>query len=151
MVLIHAPQENPMLKSLVAIAALMLFGYPTGQPAGAPVQTAPAQATAIPADAAAMTNPTKPTAESLAKARKMYGYDCSMCHGDAGNGKGDLAVDLKLTLKDFTNAETMKTVTDGEMFWVIQNGIGKMPGEGDRLKPDDTWSMVVVVRSFAKK
>ena len=140
-----------MLKSLVAIAALMFFGYPTGQTAGAPVQTAPAPATAIPPEAAAMTNPIKPTADSLAKAKKMYGYDCSMCHGDTGNGKGDLAVDLKLTLKDFTDAETMKTVTDGQMFWVIQNGIGKMPGEGERLKPDDTWNMVVFVRNFAKK
>ena len=140
-----------MLKPLVAIAALMLFGYPTRQPARALEQTAPAQATAVPAEAASMTNPIKPTAESLAKAKKMYGYDCSMCHGDTGNGKGDLAVDLKLKLKDFTNPEDMKTVTDGEMFWVIQNGIGKMPGEGERLKQDDTWNMVVVVRNFAKK
>lgn len=140
-----------MLKPLVAIAALMLFGYPTRQPVAAPEQTAPAPSTAVPAEAAAMTNPIKPTAESLAKARKMYGYDCSMCHGDTGNGKGDLAVDLKLTLKDFTDAEAMKSVTDGQMFWIIQNGIGKMPGEGDRLKMDETWSMVVLVRNFAKK
>jgi mono/diheme cytochrome c family protein len=140
-----------MLKPLVAITALMLFGYPARQPAGPSEQTAPAQATAVPAEAAALTNPIKPTAESLAKAKKMYGYDCSMCHGDTGNGQGDLAVDLKLKLKDFTNPEDMKTVTDGEMFWVIQNGIGKMPGEGERLKQDDTWNMVVLVRNFAKK
>lgn len=139
-----------MLKPLLAITALMLFGYPTPQPAGRPEQAAPAPA-AIPAEAASMTNPIKPTPESLAKARKMYGYDCAMCHGDTGNGKGDLAADLKLKLKDLTDPEVMKTMTDGEMFWVIQNGIGKMPGEGDRLKPDDVWNMVVVVRSFSKK
>ncbi len=139
-----------MLKPFVAITALLLFAYPTRQPADAPAQAAPAPA-AIPAEAASMINPVKPTPESLAKAKKMYGYDCSMCHGDTGNGKGDLAVDLKLKLKDFTDLEAMKTVTDGQMFWIIQNGIGKMPGEGDRLKPDDTWNMVVLVRNFAKK
>ena len=140
-----------MLKPLVAITALLLLGYPTRQPVGAHEQAAQATPTTIPAEAASMTNPIRPTPESLAKARKMYGYDCSMCHGDSGNGKGDLAVELKLKIKDFTDVETMKPVTDGEMFWVIQNGIGKMPGEGDRLKTDDLWNMVVVVRNFAKK
>ena len=140
-----------MRKTMVAIAALMLFGYPIRQPADASEQAVPAQATAIPAEAATMTNPIKPTAESLAKAKKMYGYDCSMCHGDSGDGKGDLGVDLKLKLKDFTDGDSMKTMTDGEIFWVIKNGIGKMPGEGDRLTPEATWNMVVVVRNFAKK
>ena len=81
----------------------------------------------------------------------MYGYDCAMCHGDNGNGKGDLSKELKLTTKDFTDPAVMSAMSDGEMFWVIQNGIGKMPGEGDRLKTDDVWNMVVYLRSFAKK
>jgi len=140
-----------MLKPPVAIAALALFSFPTSQPAQAPVQAAPAQPATIPADAASKTNPVKPTAESLAKAKKMYGYDCSMCHGDTGNGKGDLSTDTKMNLKDFTDPAVQSAMSDGEMFWVIQNGLGKMPGEGDRLKSDDLWSMVVYIRSFAKK
>ena len=138
-----------MLKSLAALMALMIFGNPTPQPAQAPAQAAPAAT--IPADAASMTNPIKPTTESLAKAKKMYGYDCAVCHGDTGNGKGDLSADGKLKIKDFTDPAVQTTMTDGEMFWVIQNGIGKMPGEGDRLKTDDLWNMVVYIRSFAKK
>ena len=140
-----------MLKPPVAIAALALFSFPTSQPAQAQVQAAPAQPATIPADAASKTNPVKPTAESLAKAKKMYGYDCSMCHGDTGNGKGDLSTDTKMNLKDFTDPAVQSAMSDGEMFWVIQNGLGKMPGEGERLKSDDLWSMVVYIRSFAKK
>ena len=34
-------------------------------------------------------NPVPPTGESLAEARKMFGYNCAMCHGKAGDGKGD--------------------------------------------------------------
>src|SRR5260370_7566256 len=34
----------------------------------------------IPPEDAAKVNPVKPTPESLAKGKKMYGYDCAMCH-----------------------------------------------------------------------
>ncbi len=42
-------------------------------------------------------------------------------------------------------------MTDGEIFYIIKNGKGSMTGEGERLKADDLWNMVVLVRSFAKK
>ena len=38
---------------------------------------------------AKMVNPVKPTAESLSQGKKYYGYDCAMCHGATGIGKGD--------------------------------------------------------------
>ena len=38
----------------------------------------------------ARTNPVKPTPEGLAAARRVFGYDCAMCHGAQGDGKGDL-------------------------------------------------------------
>ncbi|HEX8896866.1 MAG TPA: hypothetical protein VF783_26375, partial [Terriglobales bacterium] len=41
-----------------------------------------------PADIPKMVNPVRPTAESLAQGKKYYGYDCLMCHGQSGNGKG---------------------------------------------------------------
>jgi len=81
----------------------------------------------------------------------MYGYDCAMCHGEKGDGKGDLAADQKLVLKDYTDPLALKDMTDGEMYYIIKNGKGQMPGEGDREKPDDLWNMVILVRSLAKK
>jgi mono/diheme cytochrome c family protein len=81
----------------------------------------------------------------------MYGYDCAMCHGANGNGKGDVVADLKLTLKDYTDPAALKDLSDGELFYIIKNGKGQMPPEGDRAKPEDLWNMVILVRSFAKK
>lgn len=124
---------------------LTLFLYPPS-----PQQT-PAGPAPIPADAATLANPAKPTAASQAQAKKMYGYDCAMCHGANGNGKGDLVADLKLSLKDFTDPTALKDKSDGELFYIIKNGIGQMPPEGDRGKPDDIWNMVIYVRSLAKK
>lgn len=115
-------------------------------------QAASAQApAAIPADAAKMTNPVTPTAESQTRAKKIYGYDCALCHGANGNGKGDVVADLKLTLKDWTDPAALKDTSDGEMFYVIKNGKGQMPPEGERAKDTEVWNMVILIRSFSKK
>jgi mono/diheme cytochrome c family protein len=134
-----------MLKLVFVLPGLLLFALSPQPPAAAP---APA---AMPADAATLVNPIKPTAESQARAKKVYGYDCAMCHGANGNGKGDLVADMKLNLKDYTDPAALKDMPDGEIFYIIKNGKGQMSGEGDRAKPEDLWNMVVLVRSFAKK
>jgi mono/diheme cytochrome c family protein len=134
-----------MLKPLFFLPALLLFARSPQQPAAPPAQTS------IPAEAARMVNPVKPTPESQARAKKMYGYDCAMCHGANGNGKGDVVADLKLTLKDYTDPAALKDLSDGELFYIIKNGKGQMSAEGDRAKPEDLWNMVILVRSFAKK
>lgn len=99
---------------------------------------------------AAKANPVKPTPESLAKGKKMYGIDCAMCHGNSGDGKGDLGADYK-NMPDFTNSDTLKNRTDGELFYVTRNGKGDMPPEDARAKDDDIWNMVNYVRAFKKK
>jgi len=101
--------------------------------------------------AADMKNPVKPTAESQAKAKQLYGIDCSMCHGDNGNGKTDLATSMGLTLPDFTDPKALDGHLDGEMFNVIRNGKDKMPGE-DKARANDTevWNLILYVRGFAK-
>jgi mono/diheme cytochrome c family protein len=134
-----------MLKALFILPALLFFALVPQQPAANP---APAT---IPAEAAHMVNPVKPTPDSQARAKKMYGYDCAVCHGATGNGKGDIVADLKLTLKDFTDPAALKDLSDGELFYIIKNGKGQMPPEGDRMKPEELWNMVILVRSFSKK
>jgi mono/diheme cytochrome c family protein len=132
-----------MLKPLFALLAFLIFA-PLQQPAAPPAQST------IPADAAHLVNPVKPTPESQAKVKKMYGYDCAMCHGATGNGKGDVT-DLKPAPRDYTDPAALKDLSDGEIFYIIKNGKGQMPPDGGRTKPDDIWNMVILVRSFAKK
>jgi mono/diheme cytochrome c family protein len=105
----------------------------------------------VPPEIAKQTNPVKPTPASLAQAKKTYGFDCAMCHGKDGDGKGDLAADMKLQLADYRDPASLKDKTDGELFYIIQKGKGDMTGEGDRAKPDDIWSMVNYIRAFAAK
>lgn len=155
-----------MWKEIAALSALLLFGISgapqqteqsaqqTAKPPGQTEKTAPAPAAAtfvIPSDIAKQPNPIKPTAASIAAGKQMYGYDCAMCHGANGSGKGDLAAEMKLTLKDYRDAAALKDTTDGEIFYIIQKGKGDMTGEGDRQKPEEIWNMINYVRSLSKK
>jgi cytochrome c5 len=114
-----------------------------------PAQEAPSNA--APSPAAPAVNPVKPTPESQAHAKKIWGYDCAMCHGEKGNGKGDVVEAMKLTMKDYTDPAALKDMTDGQLFDIIKNGKGQMPGEGERAKPDDVWNLVILIRSMSKK
>lgn len=96
-------------------------------------------------------NPVKPTAEGLAAARKIYGYDCAMCHGDKGDGKGDIVESMQLTMHDWADSASLTGKTDGELFYIITKGKGKMMGEGDRVPPTMRWNLVNLVRSYSKK
>jgi mono/diheme cytochrome c family protein len=102
-------------------------------------------------DASKLVNPVKATPESLAQGKKSFGFDCAMCHGKEGAGDGDLAESMHLKLKDYRDAATLKQLTDGEIYAIIQNGKGQMTGEEGRLKAEQIWNVVNYVRSLAKK
>jgi mono/diheme cytochrome c family protein len=127
---------------LLLIAPAAGGGKPSQEPAAPPAGP----------PAPAVNNPVKPSQESQAKAKKTYGYDCAMCHGATGDGKTDLAKDMKLTLNDWTDPKSLGTLTDGQLFQTIRNGKDKMPAEdASRAKDDDVWNLVIYVRNLAKK
>jgi mono/diheme cytochrome c family protein len=136
--------EAFVLKPIFVLLVLISAGW-VQQP------VAPTAQAVAPADAKSMVNPVKATPTSLAQAKKMYGYDCAICHGEKGDGKGEIAAEQKPPLKDWTDPAALKDTTDGELFYYIKNGKGNMTGEGARLKDDDVWNMVILVRSYAKK
>src|ERR1051326_300735 len=105
----------------------------------------------VPADAAARVNPVKSSAEGLAEARKVFGYDCEMCHGAKGDGKGEVVESMKLTMHDWREPATLANLTDGEIFYIITKGRGKMMAEGDRVPEKLRWNLVNLVRSLAAK
>jgi mono/diheme cytochrome c family protein len=143
-----------MLTPFLILAALLVFGFPAllQEPGGKPETTAPAPApsaqAAMPAEAVNMPNPVRPTPESLARAKHIYDIDCAMCHGEDGGGKGDITTTVKL--RDYRDPASLRDLTDGQIFYIIKNGKGDMPPEGERAKTDETWNMVLYLRSFSK-
>jgi len=105
----------------------------------------------IPLDEAKRENPVKPTESSLADGKKLYGYQCAMCHGEKGDGKSEMAVSMKMTLKDYTNHDALKDFTDGTLHYILEKGKGKMPGQEGRMRAEQKWNLVNYIRSLAKK
>jgi mono/diheme cytochrome c family protein len=131
-----------MLKPMLLVSAVVLFVVaPTcvlTYAAGSPPQ--------------ASTNPVKPTAASQDKAKKLYGQDCAICHGDNGNGKTDLATSMNVTLADWTDPKSLSTKSDQELFDTIRKGKGdKMPPEDvGRAKDADVWGLITYIRGLSK-
>ena len=61
-------------------AALVLAGFAGSRIPQEKPQEAPAAESKVPAEYASKTNPTKPTPAGLEEARRVFGYDCEMCH-----------------------------------------------------------------------
>jgi mono/diheme cytochrome c family protein len=141
-----------MRRTVHVLNAILLasLGIVSAEPNSTQEKAGSAEPKMTPEDAAKK-NPVAPTPEGLAEVRKLFGYNCAMCHGKSGDGKGDLAADMKLELRDWRDPSSIEKVTDGELFWIISNGKGKMPGEGDRTAEKVRWNFVNLVRSFGKK
>lgn len=133
------------MRRICTFAVLVVFLFSV---AALLAQTGSSDACSNPAEVGKMANPVRPTAESLAQGKKYYGYDCAMCHGQNGNGKGD--VDTGEKLPDFTNASAMKDKSDGELFCSLKGGKGHMPLERIRITPNELWNLVNYVRSLGK-
>jgi mono/diheme cytochrome c family protein len=138
--------KYPTLLSVLFLAAIPALAQDTQKPE----QSTAAPEYKIPPEAVKEVNPVKSTPESLARGKKRYGYDCAMCHGADGSGKGDIG-DFKVQPADYRDAKSLKDKTDGELFYIIKNGKGEMPAEGDRATTNQVWDMVNYVRSLAKK
>ena len=105
----------------------------------------------IPVEDAERKNPVKPTEESIQAGKRFFKTQCAMCHGETGDGKGDLAVDMKLDLRDWSDPASLKPFTDGALFYVMNKGNEKMPGQEGRMKAEQQWNVVNFIRSLAKK
>lgn len=143
-----------MLKPFLMVPALFFLGAPAffqqQAPSSPAAPAAPAQTqSAVPAEYVGKVNPVTPTPQSQARAKQIYSWDCAACHGDLGEGKGPVAVEQKYTIPDFRDSSALKQVSDGELFYYIENGKGQMPGDAARTKPDEVWNLVIYIRKMA--
>ena len=147
-----------MLKPFLILSSVLLTGaiasllqaQQAATPAPPAATPAAPAAFSVPLEAVNQVNPMKPTPDSLARAKKIYGYECALCHGEDGGGGGDVAKSMKQKMPDFRDPTALKGETDGTLYYIINKGKGAMEGEGARVKPDDTWNLVNYVRSFSK-
>ncbi|MCF8721468.1 c-type cytochrome [Nitrospina gracilis] len=100
-------------------------------------------------------NPLKPTEENLMKGESLYQWTaeptaCKVCHGPSGNGMGMMAQGLNAMPRNFTCAETMQEITDGQMFWIIKNGTPTGMPPYPFMDENEVWKVILYIRQMAK-
>ena len=85
-----------------------------------------------------------------------YQLFCAACHGPNGKGDGPAAANLNPKPRDHSNANYMKSLSDGQIFKIIKlggPGVGKsptMPPWGGALSDGDIKNVVAFIRTLSK-
>ena len=72
------------------------------------------------------------------KAKELYTVYCAICHGDAGDGKGNLVVKEKfLGVPSYKDRE----ITEGSIYHVVTYGLNSMGSHANQLSQQERWQV----------
>jgi mono/diheme cytochrome c family protein len=108
---------------------------------------------AMPSDAKTRANPVPNTPEVLAEARAHWADHCATCHANDGSGDTPMGQHTYPPAPDMRKPTTQQ-MTDGELFYIIQNGIrlsampawGGAAGSSNQHDEEDSWKLVHFIR-----
>ena len=108
---------------------------------------------AIPLEHRNRANPVPMTPEVLQEALVHFADHCATCHANDGSGQTPIGKNVYPKALDLRESAT-QLMSDGELFWVIRNGIRftAMPAWADG-EPDqdiDSWKLVHFIRHLPK-
>ncbi len=100
---------------------------------------------AIPPGVKELKNPVEATPFVMAEARDHFADHCAQCHGNRGDGKTRIGQNLYPPAPDMRLSDT-QTLSDGEIMFIIKNGIRftGMPAWGG--KDEENWKLVLFIR-----
>ncbi len=103
-----------------------------------------------------MTNPLEASQANIDAGKTLFHETatplaCIQCHGEKGDGNGPMGAALNPHPRNFTCGETMKDISDGQMFWIIKNG---SPGTGmmafTGMPNNQIWQLIHYIRTLVK-
>jgi mono/diheme cytochrome c family protein len=108
---------------------------------------------AIPLENRNLRNPVPLTPDVIKEARAHFADHCASCHANDGSGQTKMGKNFYPKTPDLRLSDT-QDMSDGEMFFVIQNGIRftGMPawGTGDPSEDTDSWKLVHFIRHLPR-
>jgi mono/diheme cytochrome c family protein len=105
----------------------------------------------IPPKYKTMKNPVAVGKESVADGKDLFAKHCKSCHGSAGLGDGPKAATLDVPCGDFSSKK-FQAQSDGDIFFQITEGKGKMPAFKKTIPEDNSrWAIVNYIRTLAAK
>jgi mono/diheme cytochrome c family protein len=95
-------------------------------------------------------NPLHLTAANLASGKEAFSHYCVACHGIDGQNTGVPFADRMSPVVPSLKSERVQSYTDGQLKWVIDNGLSPsgMPGSRGILSDEEIWSTVLYIRNL---
>ncbi len=102
---------------------------------------------AMPRTARVLGNPEPNTPEVIATGRRHWADHCAVCHANDGSGGTEMGSHMYPQAPDMRKERT-QILTDGELFFIIENGIrlSGMPGWHTPGQEQDSWKLVHFIR-----
>jgi mono/diheme cytochrome c family protein len=97
-------------------------------------------------DASSLSNPVAATVDALQRAHDLARVNCSACHGVDGHGQGPVAGYFTPVRPVDFRSDRVRSRSDGQLFWIVANGLGNMPAFRDLLSEQDLWTLVLFIR-----
>lgn len=97
-------------------------------------------------------NPLPATPDVIADGREAFSHYCVACHGMDGQNTGvPFLQHMSPPVPSLASSE-VQSYTDGQLKWVIENGIwpSGMPGSKGTLSDEEIWSIVVFIRHLPR-
>jgi mono/diheme cytochrome c family protein len=102
-------------------------------------------------EAAALQSPIARSTQNLEAGRELFKVNCAVCHGADAHGTGPVAERFAAASAnppaDLTS-QRVRSRSDGQLHWIVTNGLGNMPSFGDLLNDDQRWMLVQVIRGY---
>jgi len=93
-------------------------------------------------------NPVPPTEENIHAGQRNFAAYCMVCHGLDGQNTGVPFADRMAPPVPPLNSAPVQAYTDGQLHWIIQNGIfpSGMPASKDLFRDEEIWQLVDYIR-----
>jgi mono/diheme cytochrome c family protein len=94
-------------------------------------------------------NPYEATENSVAQGANLYAANCSVCHGENGEGDGPTAEALDPKPANL-HEDHVQSLTDGALFHIITHGRPEtaMPAWENQLSEEERWHVINFLRTF---
>ena len=84
----------------------------------------------------------------LARGRERFDIVCATCHGVLGNGESVVAEKMAFKRPPSLHEPRTKAYAPGQIYGIVRNGYGVMPGYAATLPEDDRWAVVAYLRAL---
>jgi cytochrome c5 len=107
------------------------------------------------AEARSVRSPVTDGPATSARGKELFKVNCAVCHGAAGDGDSHVArrfadSGAPVAPVDLRSAR-VRGRSEGELYWIISNGLGNMPPFRTLLTEEERWMVVGAVREVGQQ